>query len=465
MGKRSSKTQSINTSGGGNSALQVAERGKAKVDDWCELADEAEKLHQHFPETRCQWDSTRSPVIRRGVYIPERICREGYEQAVSRYTTPGSHCGVYGDPEGSKQFDKIARRVAILSGCEEIKGEKARDWLIYLLKNYFLKQDRGLKERIGFVGDHEGVVIEYLFKAVELYSCEMASQAPAGNTIGEMEPQPEQDSERNLTKGQKTLEHHARLQEQVDDSSRKELGTEELEQADPDGQLEPPASNEQIEQAVEDSLDGDLFQVLQLKVFEKRGDTWQVTYAGQTLYFSNLKGFRYLKYLLERPKESIPSYIVETLGHRPKTSKEGILLTKMSSGQLEDQESMTPRSNLEFAQPDLGKMTDPESLKRARVELKKIEDELNGLQWSDPERPIYEKDAEKIKSYINSVTGMHGKIRDFTNQEDQARKNVSKAIKRAIEKIQKELPGLAAFLNSFVKPGRECSYTPPAPPS
>ncbi|MCH7708705.1 MAG: hypothetical protein IH884_09445 [Myxococcales bacterium] len=157
--------------------------------------------------------------------------------------------------------------------------------------------------------------------------------------------------------------------------------------------------------------------------------------------------------------------MIEQFKHGLPASDERNTLSDMSHEQLADEESMTLTSNLEFARRDLGEMTDKKSLAKYRAELKEIEAELDRLPPDSPERPMVEADKEKLLQHLNSVLKLGGEIRTFDGPKEQARKNVSRAIKLAIKKIQREFPVLAACLDSAVKRGTECCYNPPNLPS
>jgi hypothetical protein len=58
-----------------------------------------------------------------------------------------------------------------------------------------------------------------------------------------------------------------------------------------------------------------------------------------------------------------------------------------------------------------------------------------------------------------------GRIREFDNPSERARKSVTNAINRSLIKIHVEHPALGQHLRNSIKTGFSCSYTPDKPTS
>ena len=164
----------------------------------------------------------------------------------------------------------------------------------------------------------------------------------------------------------------------ADTETEQETEKEEVEllkQRVQDGKPEPPALNERMEQEVGDSLDEDLFQVPNLKVFEQKGDKWQVTYIDKTAYFSDIIGFRYLIFLLERPTQYFPCTTIERFTEDGPIAPEETYLSKMNSERMEKDERLEIRSDLKRG-PAFEQVTDLTALREYRKRLKENQLEL-----------------------------------------------------------------------------------------
>ncbi len=111
---------------------------------------------------------------------------------------------------------------------------------------------------------------------------------------------------------------------------------------------------------------------------------------------------------------------------------------------------------------DPGEAADQKTLSQLKGRLVKIQkgkEEARELQdWETFEE--LEDEEEKLHQYIRQTFGLGGKSRRSGSHADKARINVTRAIKRVLDKIRKQDQALAAYLKSTIKTGFQVSYTP-----
>jgi tetratricopeptide (TPR) repeat protein len=73
-------------------------------------------------------------------------------------------------------------------------------------------------------------------------------------------------------------------------------------------------------------------------------------------------------------------------------------------------------------------------------------------------------ELDAVVAQIEEATGLGGRPRSFTNEQERARTSVRKAIKRAIDEIRAADPVLGGILDAAVVTGSVCMYTPASSP-
>jgi hypothetical protein len=73
-------------------------------------------------------------------------------------------------------------------------------------------------------------------------------------------------------------------------------------------------------------------------------------------------------------------------------------------------------------------------------------------------------ELDAVVAQIEEATGLGGRPRAFTNEQERARTAVRKAIKRAIDEIRGANPVVGEILGAAVVTGSVCMYTPASSP-
>jgi eukaryotic-like serine/threonine-protein kinase len=186
--------------------------------------------------------------------------------------------------------------------------------------------------------------------------------------------------------------------------------------------------------------------------FAREGEFWTIAYAGKTMRLRDVKGLRYIAFLLAAPGADV--HVLELVAAAEGSSPDG------HKPVGEDLHSARPA--------DLGPVLD----KRAREEYRRRLEDLRGdieeaRGFADGERAArLEMELDALMEELARATGLGGRDRPLSSSSERARVNVTKAIRTAIKLTEKESPQLAEHLTASIRTGRFCSYAPPgeAPP-
>jgi hypothetical protein len=175
-------------------------------------------------------------------------------------------------------------------------------------------------------------------------------------------------------------------------------------------------------------------------VFALEGETWNVSYQGESFRLRDSLGLRYLARLFEQPNRGIGA--LELSGVTPSDVK---LADQSDAGELLDERARASYQarrrelsrELEEAEAfsDLGRAT------RAREEL------------------------EFLSAELARAVGLGGRARRAGGAAERARSAVQRRIKNAFDRIREHSPALAELLEQTVKTGSECIFLPERVPS
>lgn len=191
-------------------------------------------------------------------------------------------------------------------------------------------------------------------------------------------------------------------------------------------------------------------------VIAKDGDIWTIMFQGNASRLRDMKGMKYIATLLQYPDRNFAATeLVNLAEYQPReNSRQKQKRTRADALKLGLRETTTLG--------DPGETADPKTLSQLKArlaEIQKEKEEANELQnWETREE--LEEEEEKLNQYIRQTFGLGGKSRRSGSHPDKARINVTRAIKRVLDKIRKQDQALAAYLKSTIKTGYQVSYTP-----
>jgi hypothetical protein len=189
-------------------------------------------------------------------------------------------------------------------------------------------------------------------------------------------------------------------------------------------------------------------------VFRNEGDFWTVAYRGMTSRLRDVKGLRYLGYLLAHPGEQIH---VNQL----------VMVIEGGAG-AEISTALSPTSvaaaTLEIAGDlgDAGPALDLRAQAEYRHRLGELRAELEEAErFNDVGRVEGMRgEIEFLNAELSASAGIGGRPRRIAAHLERARVAVGKNIHGAVEKIRQRNPQLGHYLSACIKTGYFCAYLP-----
>jgi hypothetical protein len=170
-------------------------------------------------------------------------------------------------------------------------------------------------------------------------------------------------------------------------------------------------------------------------LIRRMGPGWLVTVADRSAMVPDLVGIRYLAELVTHPGQPIPA----------------LALAQAPAG--------PPQLPTESAGHEI---LDEEARDAYRARLLALAHELDECEANNDiglaEKLRAERDA--LLDQLERATGLGRRPRTFTDDSERARTAVRKAIRRAIDTIDREAPGIAQHLRDYVVTGTSCRYLP-----
>lgn len=169
-------------------------------------------------------------------------------------------------------------------------------------------------------------------------------------------------------------------------------------------------------------------------MFRDDGEMWTLRFRGGRAFpMQPHKGLVYLRYLLQRPGETMTAFALVDLSEGREASSHPLSTT------------------LGLDSETISSVKDAiEKLKKEREEAKDFCDEKTVARC--------EAEVEKLVEYLRAGTSLGGKTRRESPEQKKARDAVSNAISRAIEKIAKQSQPMAAHLADQVQRGFFLKY-------
>ncbi len=183
--------------------------------------------------------------------------------------------------------------------------------------------------------------------------------------------------------------------------------------------------------------------VAEQAVFRREGEFWTIAYDGCTCRVKDVKGLRYIAFLLGATGREVHALELAAAaeGCAPELALRAHGVDALLDGQAKD----AYRRRLDELGDDL-------ALARG---------------WQDTERVArIEAEIDALTGELARAAGLGGRDRRQPSPAERARVSVTKAIRTAIRMLERHHPALAAHLAASVRTGRLCCYAPPgeAPP-
>jgi hypothetical protein len=185
--------------------------------------------------------------------------------------------------------------------------------------------------------------------------------------------------------------------------------------------------------------------------FAREGEFWTIAYDGQTMRLRDVKGLRYIAFLLAAPGSELHVLeLVAAVDGAPRAdgfAGDGLHAAGVAG---------------------LDPLLDPKAKAEYRGRLEDLRAELEEARgFADDERAAgIEQEIDALVEELARAAGLGGRDRQAASPAERARVNVTKAIRTAIKMAGRESAALEEHLTASIHTGRFCSYAPPgeAPP-
>ncbi len=172
-------------------------------------------------------------------------------------------------------------------------------------------------------------------------------------------------------------------------------------------------------------------------LFRREGEIWTIGYEGSVFRLRDVKGLRYIAFLLGSPGRE--THAVE--------------LAQAVEGSSEHTRAGGPPGPALDAQAK-------DAYRRRLADLGEELEEARG--WGDLERIARaEAEIDALTEQLAQALGLGGRDRPGASPAERARVSVTKAIRSAIRTIERHSPALGNHLAVSIHTGQFCSYAPP----
>ena len=184
-------------------------------------------------------------------------------------------------------------------------------------------------------------------------------------------------------------------------------------------------------------------------IFRLEGDYWTIAYQGAVFRLKDARGGHYLAHLLHHPHQEFHVFDLVALkggDRRGSTARATLTVEGL------------PASGL----GDAGELLDRKALAAYKQRLADLQAELQEARaFNDSWRAErLRRESDFLTGELVAGLGLRGRQRKAASAAEQARVNVTRAIKRVIEKIDANHQTLGLHLRNTVNTGLFCSYSP-----
>jgi predicted ATPase/class 3 adenylate cyclase len=179
----------------------------------------------------------------------------------------------------------------------------------------------------------------------------------------------------------------------------------------------------------------------------REGEVWAISFEGRTIRLRDSKGLRYLSELVSSPGRELAA----------------VDLTAGGAGAIDPIAGVEAvEAGLSVAHGPADDVIDAEARAAYRARLIELQDDIDEAErFGDREWAAGLRDEfEAITHELAVATGLAGRVRGAPSTQERARQSVSKAIREAIDRIDRHDRDLGAHLRHAVHTGTMCLYQP-----
>jgi hypothetical protein len=197
-------------------------------------------------------------------------------------------------------------------------------------------------------------------------------------------------------------------------------------------------------------------------VMKREGDYWTLEHEGEVFRLRDSRGFSYLVQLLRHPDREFRATELEA---RSESRRSGAIVEGGSADP--DAEDLAQAGLRRVGASDAGPVLDSRAKAEYRKRLSELSAELEEAKQAGEERAAarIEQELEFLTRELTRAVGLGGRDRRSASDIHRARVNVSRAVRRSVEKIRGYNPAIANALTLSIKLGIICVYRAELEPS
>ena len=190
-------------------------------------------------------------------------------------------------------------------------------------------------------------------------------------------------------------------------------------------------------------------------IFRCEGEYWTLAYAGEMLRVKDSRGMRYIAQLLRYPGREFHASELEMRSESGAVAN----FAQRPSARISEEE-LSDAGLHSDSSADAGEMLDTRAkgaYRRRLHELRAFLDEAKA-QGNVERAQELEDEISFLTRELSRAVGLGGRDRRAASVAQRSRLNVTRAIRRSIEKIRQHHPVLGAYLATRIKTGLQCTY-------
>jgi tetratricopeptide (TPR) repeat protein len=180
--------------------------------------------------------------------------------------------------------------------------------------------------------------------------------------------------------------------------------------------------------------------------FVREGEVWAITFEGRTMRLRDSKGLQYLARLLASPGREMPAVELATADRPvPAAGRAGLSEAGLSLGEARGDG-----------------LLDATAMRAYRDRLIDLQEEIDEAdRFANTERASrLREEFDFVTRELTAATGLGGRVRTQATSAERARQSVTKAIREALDRIERQDRALGGHLRHAVRTGSMCSYEP-----
>ena len=192
------------------------------------------------------------------------------------------------------------------------------------------------------------------------------------------------------------------------------------------------------------------------QTFRLVGQFWTISYGGEVSQIKDSKGIRCISYLLRYPHKPIRALWLDAWADKSSAGHGELPLAY--SENIASEAGLNVQESIGHA----GEILDQQAKSEYKNRLKELYSEIEEARgFNDRGRvSLLQLEIEALEDELGAGFGLGGRPRVANSSEEQARINITRAIRRALKLLSKHHAGLGTHLTESINTGTACSYTP-----